>query len=140
MTEFPKVGVGVIIIKENRVLLGKRSYSHGAGAWQFPGGHLEFNEEIESCALRETFEETGIKIKNLRYGPYTNDIFAKEGKHYITLFVIAEYESGELEVKEPEKCEKWEWFDWHQLPTPLFLPIENLLKRNFNPLINREQN
>ena len=35
---------------------------------------------------------------------------------------------------EPEKCEKWEWFEWNNLPEPLFLPIQNLLKQKFNPL------
>jgi 8-oxo-dGTP diphosphatase len=34
---------------------------------------------------------------------------------------------------EPEKCEGWEWFEWDQLPRPLFLPIENLLKQSFDP-------
>ncbi len=40
-----------------------------------------------------------------RLGPYTNDVFQKEKKHYITLFVVADYDSGVLELKEPEKCE-----------------------------------
>ena len=129
----PKVGVGVIVIKENKVLLGKRRGVHGEGSWSFPGGHLEFNEELEDCAKREVFEETGLKIKNIRQATFTNDIFKEEGKHYITLFLISEHESGEPKVMEPEKCEKWEWFEWNNLPSPLFLPIQNLLKRGYNP-------
>ena len=66
-----------------------------------------------------------------RLGPYTNDVFQKEKKHYITLFVVADYDSGVLKLKEPEKCEKWDWFEWGKLPEPLFLPIKNLLKQNF---------
>ncbi len=131
MGKRPFVGVAVIVIKDNKVLLGKRKNSHGSGTWQFPGGHLEFNESIKACARRELFEETGIKIKNIRFGPYTNDIFKKEEKHYITLFVVADYDSGVLELKEPEKCEKWDWFEWIKLPEPSFLPIKNLLKQNF---------
>ncbi len=131
MGKRPFVGVAVIVIKDQKVLLGKRKNSHGSGTWQFPGGHLEFNESIKDCARRELFEETGIKIKNIRFGPYTNDIFQKEKKHYITLFVVADYDSGVLELKEPEKCEKWDWFEWGKLPEPWFLPIKNLLKQNF---------
>ena len=78
-------------------------------------------------------EEVGIQIKNLREGTFTNDVFEKEGKHYITLFVVSEYDSGEVQGLEPEKCEKWEWFNWEELPRPLFVPVENLLKQGFNP-------
>jgi len=133
MEDRPKIGLGVIIIKNNKVLLGKRKNSHGEGSWCFPGGHLEFNEEIEECGKREVLEETGIKIKNIKLGPFTNDIFKKEGKHYVTLFLIADYSSGKVRVMETDKCEKWEWFEWDNLPKPPFLPIQNLLKQKFNP-------
>jgi 8-oxo-dGTP diphosphatase len=39
MGDRPKVGVGVCIVKDNKVLLGKRKNSHGDGTWAFPGGH-----------------------------------------------------------------------------------------------------
>ncbi len=131
-----KVGVAVIVIKEGLILLGKRKGSHGAGGWQFPGGHLEFNEAIETCAKREVLEETGLEIQNLRFGPFTNDQFKKEDKHYVTLFVIADYANGTPQVMEPNKCERWAWFAWDNLPSPLFLPIRNLIKQGFNPLIS----
>jgi 8-oxo-dGTP diphosphatase len=124
----PKVGVGVIVVKDKRVLLGKRKGSHGAGAWSFPGGHLEFGESWEQCALRETEEETGIKISNLSFITATNDVFAEERRHYVTIYLKGEYQSGELTVMEPEKCERWEWFAWDALPEPLFIPVENFLR------------
>jgi len=133
MKNRPRIGIGVCVIKDNKVLLGKRKGSHGEGSWSFPGGHLELNEDIEACAKREALEETGIKIKNLRLGTFTNDIFEKEGKHYVTLYVIAEYDSGEIRIMEPEKCEEWGWFEWDKLPEPLFIPIKNLLKQGYNP-------
>jgi len=134
----PKVGIGVMIIKENKVLLGKRKNSHGEGAWCFPGGHLEFNESWEDCAMREIFEETGLKVKNIRFATTTNDIFEKENKHYITIFMLADYDFGEVRIMEPEKCEKWDWFEWEEdkLPKPLFLPNQNLLKQKYNPFKN----
>jgi len=131
MVKRPLIGVAVIVIKEDRVLLGKRKNAHGSGTWAFPGGHLELSESIKDCARREVSEETGIQIKNLRYGPYTNDIFADEGKHYVTLFVIADYDAGTPLVREPHKCENWSWVPWPPNVHPCFLPIENLLKLNF---------
>ena len=129
----PKVGVGVIIIKDDKVLLGKRKGSHGEGSWAFPGGHLEFGESLEECANREVMEETGITIKNIRKISYTNDIFPEEGKHYITCFVRADYDAGEVQILEPNKCEKWDWFEWNKLPEPCFIPLQNLLKDNIDP-------
>lgn len=130
----PKVGVGVIVIKNGKILLGKRKNAHGEGTWCFPGGHLKFNESWEDCALRETIEETAITIKNIRFGTATNDIFQAEEKHYITIFMLSDYDSGEVKVMEPEKCERWDWFEWDKLPQPLFIPIQNLQKRSYNPL------
>lgn len=134
MKNHPRIGVAVIVIKSGRVLLGKRKGAHGAGTWAFPGGHLAFGESIEACARREVMEETGLSIRDVRTGPYTNDLFTQENKHYITLFMVSRYANGKLEVKEPEKCEMWEWFEWDRLPDPRFLSLENLLRTDFDPL------
>ena len=129
----PRIGVAVIIMRGERVLVGKRIRSHGSETWQFPGGHLEFKETVEACTKREVYEETGLVIENIRFGPYTNDIFEQDRKHYVTLFVLADCGNGEPEVREPEKCEKWEWRDWDDLPEPRFLPMANLLQSGFCP-------
>ena len=49
----PKVGVGVMIFKNGKVLLGKRKGSHGEGEFALPGGHLEYMEGFANCASRE---------------------------------------------------------------------------------------
>lgn len=129
----PKVGVGVIVVKNGRILLQKRKNAHGEGSWSFPGGHLEFNESFSDCAKRETLEEMGITIENVRYATTTNDIFTNEGKHYITIYMITNEYSGEPKIMEQDKCEQFGWFDWKNLPQPLFIPIQNLLKQEYNP-------
>ncbi len=132
----PSVGVGVIIKKDNQVLLGLRRSSHGAGTWAFPGGHLEMWETIEDCARREVEEETGLKIKNVQAVSFTNDHHKNDDVHGVTLFVTADYLAGEAENREPEKCEKWQWFGWDELPEPKFLALENLLEQDYNPFAN----
>jgi 8-oxo-dGTP diphosphatase len=131
----PRIGVGVIVRKGTKVLLGLRKNAHGHGSWSFPGGHLEFGEQVDVCAEREVREETGALISVVRPGPFTNDIFVEERKHYVTLFVVADFVSGAVETKEPDKCERWEWHEWSALPHPLFLPIRNLLKTGFDPFL-----
>jgi 8-oxo-dGTP diphosphatase len=135
----PEVGIGVCVIREGMVLLGKRKNSHGADCWSFPGGHLEMFETWEYCAEREVYEETDLKIKNTKFAGVTNDIFPDEKRHYITLFISADYDSGVLKNMEPEKCSEWNWFKWESLPQPLFQPINNLIKQGFNPGITGEK-
>ncbi len=127
----PRVGVGVIVVRQGRVLLGLRKGSHGAGTWALPGGHLEFGESVERCAEREVREETGLEIQGLSRGPYANDLF--EGKHYVTLFVVAHSQAGEPRVLEPEKCSQWRWVHWQELPEPLFQPLASVRDAGYVP-------
>ena len=118
----PKVGVGVFVLNsEGKFVIGKRKGSLGAGTciqypihsihaidlnynqslpfvitgtWGLAGGHLEFGESFETCAARETFEETGLKIRDVRFLTATNSILKAENKHYITIFIGAVCEEG----------------------------------------------
>lgn len=122
----PKIGVGVLVIKEGFLLLGKRKGSHGAGTWSLPGGHLEFKETVEDCTARELAEETGLRALSMQLGPWVNNVI-DEDKHYVTLFVIVDKFTGEPKLLEPQKCEGWSWFDLNNLPSPLFPPVETLI-------------
>jgi len=127
----PRIGIGAILIRQGLVLLGLRKGSHGSGTWALPGGHLEFGESVEDCAIREIREETGLRVQRLSAGPYSNDLF--EDKHYVTLFVVAHSESGEPRIVEPEKCSRWAWFPWSRLPTPLFRPLASIQSAGYVP-------
>ena len=131
-SKHPKVGVAIIVPRDGKFLLGKRKNSNGAGMWAFPGGHLEMGEELEQCAARELKEETGMTTAGFRFVGTTNDIFSSE-KHYVTFFFLAFEPKGDHEIREPDKCETWEWFPWEALPDDIFLPIVNLKKSGFNP-------
>ena len=129
-----RVGVGVLVVRQGRVLLGQRLGSHGAGSWAPPGGHLEFGESAERCAQRELLEETGLTPGALHPAPYTVDAFPESGRHYVTLFVVATDCVGEPERREPSRCAGWAWFDWDALPAPLFAPLASLRAQGFTPL------
>jgi 8-oxo-dGTP diphosphatase len=117
--KIPRVGIGVMIFKGNKILLGKRKGSHGEGEYAFPGGHLNYMETIEDCAKRETLEETGIKIKNIRF-QFLANVHRYKPKHYLHVNVITDYKSGKIQLKEPEKCQSWKWYSLDKLPKPLF--------------------
>jgi 8-oxo-dGTP diphosphatase len=127
MRNDPRVGVGVIIRRGDEVLLLHRAGGHGSGSWSTPGGHLDHGETLEQCAIREVMEETGVEIHNVRFRALTNDVFAREGRHYLTVWMDADYRSGEARVNAAHEMSSVAWFPWDRLPAPLFLPLENLL-------------
>jgi 8-oxo-dGTP diphosphatase len=59
----PKVVAGTIPEQDGRVLLTRRSINPGLGLWTFPGGFVDFGESVTDAAVRETFEETGLKVE-----------------------------------------------------------------------------
>lgn len=124
--EITKVGVGVMIVKEGNVLLGKRKNAHGEGTYCFPGGHLEHLESFEDAARRETLEECGLEIDNIRFMHVANiDTYAP--KHYVNIGFVADWKSGEPCLLEPEKCEGWDWYPLEALPQPLFFQTALIL-------------
>ena len=125
----PQIGVGVLIFREGKLLLGRRKGSHGAGDWSAPGGHLEFGESPEACARREAREETSLELGELQNGAFVSDVFPDVNKHYITLLMITQHASGEPLLMEADKCEGWQWFAPDALPQPLFAPLKSWIAR-----------
>ncbi len=126
-----RVGVGVFVFKDGKFLIQQRQGAHGAGSWSVPGGHLEFGESFEDTARREVMEETGIAIKNVHFGAVTNDYFEAEDKHYVTIWMVSDWDSGEARIVEPDKCLAQKWITFGELPVPLFLPWDQLLVSEF---------
>ena len=121
MSETPKVGLGVIIVKDGKILVGKRIGAH-AQKYSIPGGHVEIGEKFELAAVREIKEETNLDLVNPQVIALTNNLetFEKEGKHYVSVILVAESFSGELKLMEPDKCAEWLWVDPQELPEPHF--------------------
>jgi 8-oxo-dGTP diphosphatase len=126
---------------------------------QCPGGHLEYGESFAETAARETLEETGLEVGDIRFLVATNDVFG-EGKHYVTIFVTCKITGEEKVPKvyvsflrlmgrtnvaqpmEPHKCAKWEWVPWTQMWTWSAAQAKaedegrEVQKKMFLPLVN----
>lgn len=136
----PGVGVGIMILKDNKVLLGKRhsdpekadSELHGEGSWTMPGGKLHFKEDLKEAAFREVFEETGAKIDKdeLEIISVTNDIV--EDAHFVTIGFLCRGLPEEPKLMEPDEITEWRWFELDKLPSHIFFPSEKILKNFFN--------
>jgi len=126
----PKVGVGVIIIHNEKLLLMHRKGSHGSGTWSLPGGHVDLGEELEPCCIREVKEELGIKLDSVLPYEFRNAIMPEEGLHYVTLFFLGMYSEDEVKkamIMEPDKCSEIRWFPVDNLPANLFAALAALV-------------
>ena len=128
----PNTGVGVMLLRNNEILLGKRnsdpvkaeSALHGEGTWTVPGGKMEFRETFEESAHREVLEETGIKIGNTKIISLSNEVV--EDAHFVTIGMLCEDFSGEASIRE-EDITEWKWFPLDKLPEPIFPPARKII-------------
>ena len=122
----PGVGVGVIVERDGKVLLVRRT-THGAGTWSSPGGYIDHGESPEEAAVRETREETGLRLGGAAFLGVTNDLHP-DGKHNLTLWFAGRDPAGEPELMAPEESDAVEWFAWNALPDRLYLPLRRFLE------------
>jgi len=103
----PHVGVGILLVRENKLLLVKRKYDPDAGFWSIPGGHLDLGERVESAAEREAFEETGFKVKVTNLAGIINKIMCdNKGRieyHYVLINYFVEQIDGD--INQPPKAQ-----------------------------------
>ncbi len=130
-----RVGIGVMVWKDGKLLLMQRKGAHGRGDYGFPGGHLEYMESFAECAQRETREEAGIEIDNIRFLMLAN-VTDYAPKHYVHIGLMADWKEGEPQILEPDKNGEWGWYDLNDLPQPLFKPAQVMIdayqeKRNY---------
>jgi len=134
-------GFGILVLKNNKVLLGKRhddavkasSEMHGEGTWTMPGGKFDWGESFAEGAARELREETGMILKKAKVICVNND--KNKHAHFVTVGFFAEGYFGEPRVMEPDEITEWKWFSLNELPARVFPPstkvLECYLKKKF---------
>lgn len=126
----PGVGVGVLVGRAGTILLVRRRH-HGAGQWATPGGYLDLGEDFETCAVRETREETGLAIARPLVVGVANDRHP-DGKHNVTVWLVATVDVGDAAVASDE-LDAVGWFGWNDLPTPLYLSTSTFFEGRTHP-------
>ena len=122
----PEVGVGVLIVRGNMVLLGKRLGAHGEGYYAPPGGHMEAGESIAQTARREVAEECGLVVTNVHLVSVGTYCWG-ENHYYVDVDVACEAPEGEPRNLEPDRCEGWHWYELEALPSPLFIVAQRII-------------
>ena len=104
----PSPGVVVLIVDDDRVLLGERAKDvFLGGKWSLPGGFIEFDEDFLSAAHREIAEETGLSIKIISIVSVVSNFLSPE-LHTMVIVLLAEKIGG---TQRPgDDMVKLEWF------------------------------
>jgi ADP-ribose pyrophosphatase len=109
--EQPSIGVGVVIIKDNRVLVVQRGKEPAAGTWAFPGGRLELGETLAEAAVREAREETGLTVEPGEVIAVMDLIDTDEGGHvrfhYVLIDLLAQAVGGTLRPGDDSVAVRW---------------------------------
>lgn len=105
------MGVGAIILKQNRVLLVERGRSPLKGYWSLPGGVLETGERLEEGVCREVLEETGLVVKPLRvveiFERIMPDARGRPEYHYVLIDYQCRVKSGSLKAQDDVSRAEW---------------------------------
>ena len=107
----PYVGVGVIVLRDQEVLLVKRNKEPNKGQWSIPGGRQIIGETTLETAERELLEETGVKVKKLLLVDVVDAIIPDvEGKikyHYTLVDYMGQWHSGESSAGDDAQEVRW---------------------------------
>ena len=107
----PFVGIGIVVIKDDRVLLCRRGKPPNVGSWTLPGGAQDLGETCESAARRELMEETGLEVGPLHFCAHVDTIRRDEDErvrfHYTILDFAARWVSGEPAAATDVEAVEW---------------------------------
>ncbi len=128
-----RVGVQCFVLLDGRILLGRRVGVFGAGSWGLPGGKLEQGESVFDAARRELHEETGVRAIAERIIAVADP--TAENNFQLQLGVLMTNCEGTPTVTDPESCDDLRFFLPSDLPTPIFVASEPLLRCVFSGVL-----
>ena len=107
----PYVGVGVIVFRDQEVLLVKRNKEPNKGQWSIPGGKQMIGETVAEAAQRELLEETGVKVDSLLLVDVVDSIIPdaeeKIKYHYTLVDYMGQWYSGESRPGDDAQEVRW---------------------------------
>lgn len=107
----PLIGVGAIIVQDDKILLTKRGSEPGKGKWSVPGGLVELGEKLEKAVIREVKEETNLDVEIVRLIDAVDNIIRNSNGrlqfHFIILDYLAKVRNGTLQPSSDVLDTRW---------------------------------
>jgi ADP-ribose pyrophosphatase YjhB (NUDIX family) len=106
----PILAVSVAVFREARVLIARRARAPLKGLYSLPGGGVEIGETLHEAALRELFEEVGVRAEIIAFNDHVESILRDEkgvSAHYVIASFVARWLAGEAHTSEEADSVRW---------------------------------
>lgn len=136
MNNYPKVNIEILVVKDNKILLGlltKKWMVEGKQVYGVPGRDLLFKETIGDAIKRNIKEELNCEVK--KYKVICVNANYAFGNHYIGIGVVASIYKEPINMS-PVDWEKWEWFEKNKLPQNLFPSAQYIIQSYLENKVN----
>lgn len=120
----PKVAAAVLLEKDGRVLLVRRTNEPFRGLWTLPAGFVDAQEDPARAAERECYEETGLTVRVTRVLDVVAGREHERGADFVIVY-LAEVREGELQPG--DDADRVEWFERDRLPDLAFRATRTVL-------------
>ncbi len=125
--ETPLVGVGAVVVEENRVLLVRRGQEPLKGKWSLPGGMLELGESLQDGVVREVREETGLSVEPVELIELLDRVHREDGRvryHYVIADYLCRVVGGSLQAASDADAVRWvERAEWNSHSALVLDPV-----------------
>lgn len=121
----PAVGVAAILIRDRKVLMGRRTGSY-KGMWCIPCGYVEYTEDVREALAREMKEETGLDFDlGEVFSVHSN--FHNPNQHTVGLWFLAEAEGAPIPMDDLDRVKFFSWEEIHSSEIVLAFPTDALV-------------
>jgi ADP-ribose pyrophosphatase YjhB (NUDIX family) len=116
--ERPVVAASLALLRNGRALIARRARAPFLGVYSFPGGGVEIGETLREAALRELYEETGLKAEIVGFLDHVEPIVREGGRvrdHYVIACFVARWIGGE--PRPGPELDDFAWVDGEAVKT-----------------------
>jgi 8-oxo-dGTP diphosphatase len=124
----------ILFYKDKLLIIQRDIKDTNGGKWDFPGGNLDFLEEMNHAIKREIKEETGLIVKKIEKIGMNEIIVKEKRKHFLLFFYKTKVDTDKIKLSKEHQDYKWinpsDLFNYDL--NPIFIPCKELIEKNLS--------